>query len=68
MSFAVLFSIKLTSPVTHSASRLCYAFIAADIQVISSAARGVLQTMLAVYFFGDILSKWELYTSQPLRC
>jgi len=26
--------------------------------VISSAARGVLQTMLAVYFFGDIMSQF----------
>ncbi|RSH94472.1 hypothetical protein EHS25_004275 [Saitozyma podzolica] len=42
ISFAVFFSIKVTSPVTH---------------MISSAARGVLQTMLAVYFFGDVLSK-----------
>ncbi|WWD16703.1 hypothetical protein CI109_101134 [Kwoniella shandongensis] len=41
ISLASFMSIKVTSPVTH---------------MISSAARGVIQTILAVYFFGDIVS------------
>ncbi|ORX36335.1 hypothetical protein BD324DRAFT_489113 [Kockovaella imperatae] len=45
ISLASFISIKVTSPVTH---------------MISSAARGVLQTMLAVYFFGDIISSGRM--------
>ncbi|KAK8861392.1 hypothetical protein IAR55_002211 [Kwoniella newhampshirensis] len=41
ISLASFMSIKVTSPVTH---------------MISSAARGVLQTILAVYIFGDVMS------------
>ncbi|WVR03996.1 hypothetical protein IAU60_000995 [Kwoniella sp. DSM 27419] len=42
ISLASFISIKVTSPVTH---------------MISSASRGVLQTMLAVYIFGDVMSR-----------
>jgi len=41
ISLAAFISIKVTSPVTH---------------MISSAARGVLQTVIAVWLFGDIMS------------
>ncbi|WWC60083.1 uncharacterized protein I303_102647 [Kwoniella dejecticola CBS 10117] len=45
ISLASFISIKVTSPVTH---------------MISSATRGVLQTMLAVYIFGDIMSRGRI--------
>ncbi|ORY27496.1 hypothetical protein BCR39DRAFT_538287 [Naematelia encephala] len=45
ISFASFLSIKVTSPVTH---------------MISSAARGVLQTILAVYIFHDVLSRGRI--------
>ncbi|OCF45081.1 hypothetical protein I317_01133 [Kwoniella heveanensis CBS 569] len=45
ISLASFISIKVTSPVTH---------------MISSASRGVLQTMLAVYIFGDVMSRGRI--------
>ncbi|WWC68839.1 uncharacterized protein I206_102774 [Kwoniella pini CBS 10737] len=45
ISLASFISIKVTSPVTH---------------MISSATRGVLQTILAVYIFGDIMSRGRI--------
>nr|XP_019050155.1 hypothetical protein I302_00577 [Kwoniella bestiolae CBS 10118]OCF29085.1 hypothetical protein I302_00577 [Kwoniella bestiolae CBS 10118] len=45
ISLASFISIKVTSPVTH---------------MISSATRGVLQTMLAVYIFGDVMSRGRI--------
>ncbi|KAK4683604.1 solute carrier family 35 (GDP-fucose transporter), member C1, partial [Tremellales sp. Uapishka_1] len=45
INLAASLSIKITSPVTH---------------MISSASRGVLQTILAVYFFDDILSRGRI--------
>ncbi|KAK6907127.1 hypothetical protein L486_04161 [Kwoniella mangroviensis CBS 10435] len=45
ISLASFISIKVTSPVTH---------------MISSATRGVLQTMLAVWIFGDVMSRGRI--------
>lgn len=45
-------SIKVTSPVTH---------------MVSSAARGVVQTLLSVWFFGDIITGSVVSCSQLLR-
>ena len=64
ISLASFLSIKVTSPVTHSESDFPRVSPSGRLRarahvltsVISSAARGVLQTMLAVYFFGDVLS------------
>jgi GDP-fucose transporter C1 len=41
LSIAGVLSIKITSPITH---------------MISSAARGILQSFLGIYFFGDIIT------------
>jgi len=63
ISLASFLSIKVTSPVTHSMSPLISPSdpaLTPWMIVISSAARGVLQTMLAVYIFGDIMSQWVL--------
>jgi GDP-fucose transporter C1 len=45
INFAGTLQIKVTSPLTH---------------MISSAVRGVLQTILAVVFFGDIMTTSRL--------
>ncbi|RXK41392.1 hypothetical protein M231_01297 [Tremella mesenterica] len=45
ISLASFLSIKVTSPVTH---------------MISSASRGVLQTILAVWLFGDVMSQGRI--------
>jgi solute carrier family 35 (GDP-fucose transporter), member C1 len=41
LSIAGVLSIKITSPITH---------------MISSAVRGILQSFMGVYFFGDVIT------------
>lgn len=57
MSIASLLSIKITSPITH---------------MVSSAARGVVVSLLGVWFFKDIIStyvsSWRLLVACSQYC
>ena len=50
MSIASLFSIKVTSPLTH---------------MVSSTVRGVAQSLLGVWSFGDIITRSILLSLTP---
>lgn len=61
LSVAGLLSIKVTSPVTHmfSSVRECFAYeyYIRPLKQSTQAARSVIQTMLGVFIFGDIITQ-----------